>query len=303
MARIRTIKPDFFRHEELYQAEKETGLPLRIAFAGLWTVADREGRFRWRPREIKLDVLPYDDVDFSRVLDALTTRHFLAKYSLADDVYGYIPSFKKHQLVNNRESASRLPDPLSSEVITLRVGHASPTRHDLDQGEGEGEGNRKEDTDRRAIGGGVGEGSSIPVASSASPQKSPREAKKQRGEFKNVLLTDTESKKLIEEYGKEKAQACVNFLSAYREEKGYKNRSDYLSIRRWVANAVDETSAKKGGALVSRPDAWNKEDIRREQEELAEKGLTAGERASAFDAWVKEHPDNPLAKRVLADVV
>ena len=33
MARIRTIKPDFFRHYDLYQAEKETGLPVRLAFA------------------------------------------------------------------------------------------------------------------------------------------------------------------------------------------------------------------------------------------------------------------------------
>jgi hypothetical protein len=70
LARIRTIKPEFFRHADLYEAEKETGLPLRLAFAGLWTAADREGRFKWRPRELKLDCLPHDDVDFSRVLDA-----------------------------------------------------------------------------------------------------------------------------------------------------------------------------------------------------------------------------------------
>jgi hypothetical protein len=78
-------------------------------------------------------------------------------------------------------------------------------------------------------------------AFTASPQKkSSKEPKKQRGEFKNVLLTDSESRKLIEEYGEVKATMCVNFLSAYREEKGYKNKSDYLSIRRWVVRAVDE---------------------------------------------------------------
>ena len=48
MARIRTIKPEFFRHEALYEAEHETGLPLRVAYAGLWTAADREGRFQWK---------------------------------------------------------------------------------------------------------------------------------------------------------------------------------------------------------------------------------------------------------------
>jgi hypothetical protein len=68
MARIRTIKPEFFRHADLYEAEKETGLPLRLAFAGLWTAADREGRFKWRPRELKLDCLPHDEVDFHACL-------------------------------------------------------------------------------------------------------------------------------------------------------------------------------------------------------------------------------------------
>lgn len=111
MARIRTIKPAFFRHEELYDAEVETSLPLRVAFAGLWTVADREGRFEWRPRELKLDCLPYDKVDFSRVLDALTTRGFIVKYASGDREYGAIPSFKSHQIVNNRELASVLPEP------------------------------------------------------------------------------------------------------------------------------------------------------------------------------------------------
>jgi hypothetical protein len=54
MARIRTVKPDLFRHEGLFDAERASGLPLRIAFAGLWTAADREGRFAWSPRTLKL---------------------------------------------------------------------------------------------------------------------------------------------------------------------------------------------------------------------------------------------------------
>jgi hypothetical protein len=33
--RIRTVKPEFFRHEELYELEKQTGLPLRLAFIGV----------------------------------------------------------------------------------------------------------------------------------------------------------------------------------------------------------------------------------------------------------------------------
>ena len=46
MARIRTVKPELFRHEELFLPEKESGLPLRLSLIGLFTVADTKGRFK-----------------------------------------------------------------------------------------------------------------------------------------------------------------------------------------------------------------------------------------------------------------
>lgn len=127
MARIRSIKPTFFKHEELFDAEQESGLPLRLAFAGLWTQADREGRFRWRPRQLKTDILPYDEVDFSRVLHALATRGFVVRYASGGDDYGFIPSWHKHQIINNRESASELPDPTEGVEIAYKS-DACPTR-------------------------------------------------------------------------------------------------------------------------------------------------------------------------------
>lgn len=129
--RIRTIKPEFFVHEALYVAEAETKLPIRLAFSGLWCAADREGRFKWEPRRLGVQILPYDGIDFSRVLDALTTRAFVEKYTVKGVSYGYIPSFLKHQVVNNREKASEIPPPETNEPISLgnpRVEHASATR-------------------------------------------------------------------------------------------------------------------------------------------------------------------------------
>lgn len=109
MARIRTIKPEFFRHEALFEAEHKTGLPLRLAFAGMFTVADREGRFKWRPRQLKLDVLPFDELDFGAVMSALAEHGFIVRYSVDGEEYGAIPSWARHQVINNRESASVLP--------------------------------------------------------------------------------------------------------------------------------------------------------------------------------------------------
>jgi hypothetical protein len=126
MARIRSIKPDFFRHAELYDAERKAKLPLRIAFAGLWTAADREGRFKWEPRALKLDCLPFDDVDFSKVLDALWEHGFIVKYVVDGVTYGCVPSWKSHQYVNARETPSKIPEP--SEDCTCMHVHAPDGR-------------------------------------------------------------------------------------------------------------------------------------------------------------------------------
>lgn len=145
MARIRTIKPEFFKHYELWQAEVETGLPLRVAFAGLWCVADREGRFRWLPPQIKIDVLPYDDIDFSRVLDALATRGFVVKYRVDGREYGHIPGFSRHQVVNNRERKSELPEPNETNILTRdeRVDDACATREARRESGREGKGRER----------------------------------------------------------------------------------------------------------------------------------------------------------------
>ena len=112
MGRIRTIKPELFKAYDLFIAEDETGLPLRVAFTGLFTVADREGRFEWVPPQVKVDVLPYDDIDFSRVLHACSTRGFIVRYASArvDDLdHGCVPSWSIHQVINSREKESVLP--------------------------------------------------------------------------------------------------------------------------------------------------------------------------------------------------
>jgi hypothetical protein len=132
--RIRTVKPEFFTHEALWELERETGLPVRVAYVGLWCCADREGRFKWEPRRLGVQILPYDEVDFSRVLHALTTRAFVVKYRVNDACFGCIPSFPKHQIINNRESESIFPSVESGEIEAVdneqlaRVPHASTTR-------------------------------------------------------------------------------------------------------------------------------------------------------------------------------
>jgi len=137
VGRIRTIKPDFFLHEGLFDLEQESGLPVRVAFSGLWTQCDREGRFAWRPRKLKTQVMPYDCVDFSDVLDALEAGGFLVRYEADGEEYGAIPSWHDHQSINQREAESRIPAPDDA--------HARTCTHMNARGEGKGrEGKGKE---------------------------------------------------------------------------------------------------------------------------------------------------------------
>jgi hypothetical protein len=148
MGRIRSIKPEFFTNIKLYKAEKETGLPIRLSFSGLFTACDRAGRFKWIPEELQLAILPFDrDVDFSRVLDALFTRGYVVKYRVADELFGFIPTWEKHQYINNRESASILPIPSESNILTRepRVNHAPLVCTWGREGEGKGKGRGKEE--------------------------------------------------------------------------------------------------------------------------------------------------------------
>jgi len=137
--RIRTVKPEFFVHEGLFEAELETKLPLRLAFIGLWCAADREGRFKWEPRRLGVQIMPYDKVDFSRVLDALTTRGFVRRYASESREFGHIPTFARHQVINNREKDSELPEP-----PPLKDSDACPTRAPRVEDAGKAEGKGRE---------------------------------------------------------------------------------------------------------------------------------------------------------------
>jgi hypothetical protein len=111
MQRIRTIKPELFTHELLFDLEQKEGLPIRFAFIGLFTVCDREGRFLWRPRMLKSHILPYDDVDFERILNVLVTNSLLIRYEVDGKLFGCIPTWLRHQKIRPDEAKSVIPEP------------------------------------------------------------------------------------------------------------------------------------------------------------------------------------------------
>lgn len=107
MARARNIKPGFFKNE--YLAECAHGV--RLLFAGLWCMADREGRLEDRPMKIKGELFPYESVDIDQWLNDLQCRKFLIRYSNGDHKYIQILNFKKHQNPHMKEPESSIPEP------------------------------------------------------------------------------------------------------------------------------------------------------------------------------------------------
>ena len=147
--RIRTYKPEFFTHPLLADLDRNSKLPVRISLMGLWSCSDREGRFKWDARRLGAQILPYEQIDFEVILKILTDNEFIVKYEVDGKTYGFVPSFGRHQVINNREQESSLPpyhqpDLFSSDLTRVNTGESTgeTTRADACSGEGK-EGKRK----------------------------------------------------------------------------------------------------------------------------------------------------------------
>lgn len=107
MARSRNIKPGFFVNEYLVELPFET----RLLFAGLWTLADREGRLEDRPKKIKMAIFPADNVDINQSLQQLHDAGLIIRYVVGNKAYIEIRKFKQHQNPHIKEAASVIPAP------------------------------------------------------------------------------------------------------------------------------------------------------------------------------------------------
>lgn len=114
MARSRNIKPGFFTNDELAECH-----PLgRLLFAGLWTIADKEGRLDDRPKKIKAMLLPFDEADCDALLQQLNDHKFIIRYRVNGECYIQISNWKKHQNPHCKEAASEIPAPVENDKST-----------------------------------------------------------------------------------------------------------------------------------------------------------------------------------------
>ena len=209
--RSRNVKPGFFLNEELAELPFEA----RILFIGLWCYADREGRFEWRPKRIKVEIFPYDNVDVTNFLRYLTKKNFISQYRVDGCDYGVIQNFKKHQRPHNTEKPSDLPPP--PENI--------PENNELENNVENSLSNVENSFDNALIPDSLIPDSLIPENTYTAP--------KFFGAFENVKLSEDEHKKLVEKFGEHDSALKIESLSSYIASKGKRYKSHYATILVW----------------------------------------------------------------------
>lgn len=115
MARIRSIKPEFWTSEQVM----DCSLSARLLFIGLWNFADDLGRLALAPKTIKAQILPSDDItaeDIRQMIDELSTNGLVLLYEVNGKDYIQISGWQ-HQKID-RPQAGKYPAPVDGYKTT-----------------------------------------------------------------------------------------------------------------------------------------------------------------------------------------
>jgi hypothetical protein len=120
MARIRTIKPDFWTDEKL----TECSISARLLFIGTWNFADDNGNLDRSAKQIKARVFPLEQLDCEPLLQELIAQQLLIEYSYDDRLYLHIQGFNKHQLINrpSKPTCPLFDDSLRTHGVLITEG-------------------------------------------------------------------------------------------------------------------------------------------------------------------------------------
>lgn len=255
MARIRTIKPDFFTSEDIVALS-----PLaRLLYIATWLEADREGRMIWRPGTMRLRYFPGDQCAIEVLTAELVDARLVVLYDVDGRQLAHIPTFARHQVVNNRESPSTLPAPRDVALTRpARVGDASATREHatvtpLVGREGNGKEGKEdaqptpdaESIDRRSTGPGA---ESDLGKANAKAEKVPS-ARKRPAASPDRSLFDEFWKPYPRKDGRKEAKKAFDKLNPSEDTLAVM----LAAIRRQVAS---EDWKKDGGKFIPYPATW-----------------------------------------------
>ena len=99
---------------------------------------------------------------------------------------------------------------------------------------------------------GMDTGMDTGVPQTSNVKKIKNEKKDIYGEYKNVRLSNKEIDTLFNDYGESETLEAIKYLDEYIEMKGYKAKSHYLCMRKWVFDAIKRDKASKPQSLAEK---------------------------------------------------
>ncbi|WP_304455928.1 hypothetical protein [Nocardiopsis sp. YSL2] len=138
MARIRSVKPEFWDDRKLARSVSRDG---RLLYIGLWNHSDEHARVQGDARLIKGRVFPYeDDLDDEAVeelLEELAAAGRIVRYVADGDPYLFLPKLSKHQRLEAAKVPSRLPAPEDADPPEPDSEPPAPRAHESARGSDE----------------------------------------------------------------------------------------------------------------------------------------------------------------------
>jgi hypothetical protein len=115
MARIRTIKPEFWTDDAI----TECSTSARLLFIGMWNFSDDNGNIDRSAKQLKMKIFPADNIDAEPLLQELLAQNLVIEYQANGCLFLHIRGFAKHQKV---DKPSKFSLPLYSDSLrTQRV--------------------------------------------------------------------------------------------------------------------------------------------------------------------------------------
>lgn len=131
MARIRSIKPEFFTDEKVGECSPNA----RLLFIGTWVFADDHGNLDRSARQLKAQVFPYDTTEVEPLLQELLRSGMLREYEVDSRKFLHINGFGDHQKID-KPSKPRVPLPEDSPNASGVVDEDSTTPRSGEEGSG-----------------------------------------------------------------------------------------------------------------------------------------------------------------------
>ena len=129
MARIRTIKPEFWTAEQVMELSRDA----RLLFVGMWNFCDDAGVHPAALKTLKAEVFPGDDItsaEIQTMVDEIIAQGLLIEFEHEGRRWWHVTGWK-HQLIN-RPTPSRYPKPPRNAPLPLASGQDGLSGKGLD---------------------------------------------------------------------------------------------------------------------------------------------------------------------------